>query len=82
MYKSILTLLLWFPLIAWSQNDTQPATWDVSTGKFEEIESFFNVYLEDTRKMDWDKVLDKTHPGLIQSHHTRTDEIPIGSSFE
>jgi hypothetical protein len=66
MYKSILTLLLWFPFIVWSQNDTQPATWDVSAGKSEEIESFFNVYLEDTRKMDWDKVLDKTHPGLIK----------------
>jgi hypothetical protein len=50
----------------WSQNETQPAIWDVSSGKFEEIQSFFQSYLDDTRKMDWDQVLDKTHPGLIK----------------
>lgn len=66
MYKFILTLLLWFPFVVWSQNDTQPAIWDVSSGKFEEIQSFFQSYLDDTRKMDWDQVLDKTHPGLLQ----------------
>lgn len=66
MYKSILTLLLWFPFVVWSQNDTQPAIWDVSSGKFEEIQSFFQSYLDDTQKMDWDQVLDKTHPGLIK----------------
>jgi hypothetical protein len=66
MYKFILTLLLWFPFVVWSQNETQPAIWDVSSGKFEEIQSFFQSYLDDTRKMDWDQVLDKTHPGLIK----------------
>lgn len=66
MYKFILTLLLWFPFVVWSQNDTQPAIWDVSSGKFEEIQSFFQSYLDDTQKMDWDQVLDKTHPGLIK----------------
>lgn len=52
--------------ITYSQSGESIQKLEVTPEKQADIQTFFNQYFEETKNMDFDKLLDKTHPGLYK----------------
>ena len=66
MKRLLAVSAIFIHFIAYSQSEEHIQTIDVSPEKKADIQIFFSQYLDDTRNMEWDKLLDKTHPGLYK----------------